>query len=146
MAERMLAVLHAHGAEHVLLVHGHDGLDELSTTGPSTVFELHDGAVTTTVVDPTDLGVARARPEDLRGGDPTTNAELARRVLAGEPGAHRDIVVLNAAAALMVGGVTDSLAAGLALAADALDSGEAMAALERLRASSLAAIAVDGPG
>jgi anthranilate phosphoribosyltransferase len=146
MAERMLAVLHAHGAEHVLLVHGHDGLDELSTTGPSTLLELRDGDVTTTVIDPTDFGVPRARPEALRGGDPATNAELARRVLAGEPGAHRDIVVLNAAAALVVGGAAEGLTDGLVLAADSLDRGQAMAALDRLRATSVASIAADGPG
>jgi anthranilate phosphoribosyltransferase len=146
MAERMLAVLQAHGAEHVMLVHGHDGLDELSTTGPSTVLELQSGVITTSVLDPADLGVPRAQPEDLRGGDPATNADLARRVLAGERGPHRDIVVLNAAAALLVGGATSSLEAGLPLAATVLDDGRAARALDRLRQSSLAALGANRPG
>jgi anthranilate phosphoribosyltransferase len=139
MAERMLAVLDAHGAEHVLLVHGDDGLDELSTTGPSRVIELRGGVMTTSILDPRDLGLAVATPEALRGGDPAANAELARRVLGGERGAHRDIVVLNAAAALVVGAAVDHLAAGVALAGEVLDDGRAAAALDRLRACSVAA-------
>ena len=114
MAERMLSVLQAHGATHVLLVHGHDGLDELTTTGPSTALELRDGTVTRTTVDPDRLGLALAPPEALRGGDPQTNAALALRVLDGERGPHRDIVVLNAGAALLVSGAVEDLAAAAA--------------------------------
>jgi anthranilate phosphoribosyltransferase len=146
MAERMLAVLKAHGSEHVLLVHGHDGLDELSTTGPSTVFELRDGEVTTSVLDPRELGLPVAQPADLRGGDPATNAALARRVLDGQHGPHRDIVVLNAGAALLVGGAATSIADGMKIAAAALDDGRAAAALDRLRACSLAALEGEGTG
>jgi len=146
MAERMLAVLKAHGSRHVLLVHGHDGLDELTTTGPSTIFELQDGEVTTSVLDPRDLGLPLAQPADLRGGDPTTNAGLARRVLDGHHGPHRDIVVLNAGAALVVGGAVPSIEAGMVVAAAALDDGRASAALDRLRACSLAAVEGDGAG
>ncbi|HEY8093847.1 MAG TPA: anthranilate phosphoribosyltransferase [Acidimicrobiales bacterium] len=146
LAERMLAVLKAHGSQHVLLVHGHDGLDELSTTGPSTVFELRDGEVTTGVLDPRDLGLPLAQPADLRGGDPTTNAGLARRVLDGHHGPHRDIVVLNAGAALVVGGAAASIEEGMVTAAAVLDDGRATAALERLRTCSVAAVEGDGPG
>jgi anthranilate phosphoribosyltransferase len=146
MAERMLAVLKAHGSRHVLLVHGHDGLDELTTTGPSTIFELRDGEVTTSVLDPRDLGLPLAQPADLQGGDPATNAGLARRVLDGHHGPHRDIVVLNAAAALVVGGAVPSIEAGMGVATAALDDGSASAALDRLRACSLAAAEGDGAG
>jgi anthranilate phosphoribosyltransferase len=146
MAERMLAVLKAHGSRHVLLVHGHDGLDELTTTGPSTIFELRDGEVTTSVLDPRDLGLPLAQPADLQGGDPATNAGLARRVLDGHHGPHRDIVVLNAAAALVVGGAVPFIEAGMAVATAALDDGSASGALDRLRACSLAAAEGDGAG
>ena len=104
-AERMLASLRAHGSTDSWVVHG-GGLDELTTTGPSTVLALHhdDGAETFTV-DPVELGLAPATHEQLVGGDPAHNAEVVRRVLGAERGAHRDIVVLNAAAALVVAGV-----------------------------------------
>ena len=146
LAERMLAVLKAHGSQHVLLVHGHDGLDELSTTGPSTVFELRNGEVTTTVVDPRDLGLPLAQPADLRGGDPATNARLAGWVLDGHHGPHRDIVVLNAGASLVVGGAAASIEEGMVTAAAVLDDGRAAAALERLRTYSVAVVEGDGPG
>ncbi|HET9602332.1 MAG TPA: anthranilate phosphoribosyltransferase [Acidimicrobiales bacterium] len=146
MAERMLAVLEAHGAEHVVLVHGHDGLDELTTTGPSTAWELRAGEVSTFVIDPAELGVPRADAADLRGGTPDINAERAIQVLAGERGAHRDIVVLNAGAALMVGAAVPTLEEGMALAAQVLDDGRAMNALDRLRDCSLAAAEADLPG
>ena len=113
LAERMLAVLKAHGSQHVLLVHGDDGLDELSTTGPSTVFELATARSPRRVLDPRDLGLPLAQPADLRGGDPATNAGLARRVLDGHHGPHRDIVVLNAGAALVVGGAAASIEEGM---------------------------------
>jgi anthranilate phosphoribosyltransferase len=132
MAERMAGVLQATGAERALIVHGGDGLDELTTTGPSTVVELRDGDVSTWEVDPQDLGLRRVDREDLVGGDATVNADLARRVLAGEHGPHRDIVSLNAGAGLMVAGVAPDLAAGIDAAREALDSGAAVAALAAL--------------
>jgi anthranilate phosphoribosyltransferase len=133
MAERMAGVLHANGSERALIVHGGDGLDELTTTGPSTVVELQaDGAVTTWSVDPDALGIRRVDREDLVGGDAATNAELARRVLAGEAGPHRDIVCLNAGAGLLVAGLVPDLPAGLEAARDAIDSGAAVAALHRM--------------
>ncbi len=132
MAERMAGVLRSNGAERALIVHGGDGLDELTTTGPSTVVELCDGEVATWDVDPEDLGLRRADREDLVGGDAATNADLARRVLAGESGPHRDIITLNAGAGLLVAGLVEDLPAGLEAARAALDSGAAVAALARL--------------
>jgi anthranilate phosphoribosyltransferase len=121
-----------------LVFHGDDGLDELTTTGPSTVWVVHGGTVSQTAFDPAALGIARATVEDLRGGDPARNAEIARATLGGAPGPVREIVLLNAAAALAAeAGVpgTDRLQAALAdsyaRAAGAVDSGEARALLER---------------
>ena len=136
MAERMARVLAARGSERVLIVHGDDGLDELTTTTTSTVVELVDGEVRTTTVDPSDLGLARCDPSALVGGEASDNAAVARQVLAGEAGAARDIVVLNAAAGLLAAGVVDDLAAGVELATTTIDSGAAAAALERLVAVS----------
>jgi anthranilate phosphoribosyltransferase len=132
MAERMVGVLQARGSERALVVHGHDGLDELTTTSPSTVLDLHGGEVRTYVVDAADLGLARATAEDLKGGDVDTNADLARRVLAGEPGPHRDLVALNAAAGLVAAGVAEDLAAGLEDATAAIDDGRAASVLDAL--------------
>jgi len=132
MAERMAGVLGAKGAERALIVHGGDGLDELTTTGPSTVVELRDGSVSTWDVDPEDLGLRRVDREDLVGGDATVNADLARRVLAGEHGPHRDIISLNAGAGLLVAGLVDDLLAGIETAREAIDSGAAVAALADL--------------
>jgi len=132
MAERMAGVLSAKGAERALIVHGGDGLDELTTTGPSTVVELRDGSVSTWDVDPDGLGLRRVDREDLVGGDATVNADLARRVLAGEHGPHRDIISLNAGAGLLVAGLVDDLPAGIEAAREAIDSGAAVAALAAL--------------
>jgi anthranilate phosphoribosyltransferase len=132
MAERMAGVLGAKGAERALIVHGGDGLDELTTTWPSTVVELRDGSVSTWDVDPEELGLRRVDREDLVGGDATVNADLARRVLAGEHGPHRDIISLNAGAGLLVAGLVDDLPAGIETAREAIDSGAAVAALAAL--------------
>jgi anthranilate phosphoribosyltransferase len=132
MAERMVGVLAARGCQRAVVVHGDDGLDELTTSTTSHVVELHDGKVVDYQVDPRELGLAPAPREALVGGDPATNADLARRVLAGEPGPHRDIVSLNAAAALVVAGLADDLPAGLEVARTAIDSGKAADALQRL--------------
>jgi anthranilate phosphoribosyltransferase len=146
MGERMLAVLAAHGAEHVLVVHGDDGLDELSTTGPSRVLELRGGSISTTSLDPSTLGLPLARPDQIRGGDPEMNADAARRVLGGEKGPHRDIVTLNAAAALLVADAVSGLEEGLAMAGDVIDDGRAASALDRLVVASVAAARADLPG
>jgi anthranilate phosphoribosyltransferase len=132
MAECMAGVLSAKGAERALIVHGGDGLDELTTTGPSTVVELRDGSVSTWDVDPDGLGLRRVDREDLVGGDATVNADLARRVLAGEHGPHRDIISLNAGAGLLVAGLVDDLPVGIEAAREAIDSGAAVAALAAL--------------
>ena len=136
IAERMLGVMAAHGAEHVMIVHGDDGLDELTTTAPSTIWELRDGEVVVKRFDPVELGLRRVDGGELRGGAPSVNAELARAVLAGERGARRDIVVLNAAAGLLVGGVVDGWLVALELASAVIDDGRAAATLDRLIAAS----------
>ena len=128
----MAEALRALGSERAWIVHGEDGLDELTTTGRSFVAELRDGRVRRFEVEPDQAGLARARPEDLEGGDPEANAEALRRVLAGEAGPHRDVVLLNAAAALVVAGRADDLARGASLAAEAVDAGEAAAKLDAL--------------
>ncbi|MFM7685633.1 MAG: anthranilate phosphoribosyltransferase [Actinomycetota bacterium] len=135
VAERMLASLRLHGSKRAWVVHG-NGLDELTTTGTSTVLALEDGAVRSFTVDPVALGLAPAITDELVGGTPDVNAAHVRRVLAGDHGAHRDIVVLNAAAALVVAGDADSLEKGLVLAVDAIDSGRAAETLDRFVAVS----------
>jgi anthranilate phosphoribosyltransferase len=136
MAERMVGVLAARGSERVLVVHGDDGLDELTISTTSQVVELRKGDVRAYEVDPKDLGITPASIEALAGGDPATNAALARRVLDGEPGPHRDIVCLNAGAALVAAGLADDLASGIASARSSIDEGGAAAALDRLVAIS----------
>jgi anthranilate phosphoribosyltransferase len=113
------------GARRVWLVHGNDGLDELTTTGPSHVVALEDGTLRAFSVAPEDAGLARAAPAALVGGDPAHNARALRAVLEGERNAYRDIAALNAAAALIVAGAAADLREGAALAARALDSGAA---------------------
>jgi anthranilate phosphoribosyltransferase len=130
VAERMLASLRLHGSHKAWVVHG-NGLDELTTTGVSTVLALEDDGVRTFTVDPVELGLAPAIPDELVGDTPAVNAEFVRRVMAGEHGAHRNIVVLNAAAGLVVAGVADSLEDGLVLAMASIDSGKAAAVLAK---------------
>ncbi|CAB4929518.1 MAG: anthranilate phosphoribosyltransferase [Actinobacteria bacterium] len=135
LAPVLAGVLAARGAD-ALVFRGDDGLDELTTTGTSTVWVVHDRAVTVQAFDPADLGIARATLEDLRGGTADVNAGVARRVLAGEPGAARDATLLNAAAAVAAheGGnapLLDRLRAGLERATTALDSGAAAEVLSR---------------
>jgi len=113
------------------LFRGEDGLDELTTTGISTVYDVRDGAVRETHLDPTTLGIPRASAADLNGGDATESAEIAHAVLGGAPGSRREVVVLNAAAALEVAGAAATLEDGLALAAAAIDDGRAAATLDR---------------
>jgi anthranilate phosphoribosyltransferase len=124
------------GSERAWIVHGSDGLDELTTTGITHVAELADGRIRCFDVTPEDAGLKRASLEDLRGGDPEHNADAIRRLLDGADGPYRDIVILNAAAALIVAGKAATLREGAALAAGALDNGGAKAALARLVAVS----------
>jgi len=132
MAEKVLGVLEANGAEHALVVYGHDGLDELTTVGSSTVHELCEGKVTSYVVDPTELGLAPASRADLAGGDAAANAASARAVLEGAAGSQRDIVVLNAGAALVAAGLATGLGDGVAAAQGAIDNGRARGVLDAL--------------
>jgi anthranilate phosphoribosyltransferase len=142
MGAVLAGVLAARGCS-ALVFHGDDGLDELTTGDTSTVWVVHDGTVSQTVLDPADLGLPRSRPGDLRGGDAAINAAAARAVMSGEPGPVRDTVVLNAGAALAAAaGVprAEDLAGVLvgtcAKAAAALDSGAALALLDRWIAAS----------
>jgi anthranilate phosphoribosyltransferase len=130
--EPMAEVLGRLGAERAWVVHGSDGLDELTTTGPSTVAELRDGKVSTFQVAPEDAGLPRGRAEDLKGGDADHNARAMRDLLAGAPGAWRDIVVFTAAGALVVAGRAEDLRQGAALAARSIDGGAARAALDKM--------------
>ena len=126
------------GSTRAWVVHGADGIDEISTTGYTKVSECRDGAVHTFYVHPADFGFRKAAPEELKGGDAAANASIARRILDGERGAPRDVVVLNAGAALFVAGRADSVAVGVKLAGQALESGAARATLERMVQSSQA--------
>jgi anthranilate phosphoribosyltransferase len=128
----MAEVLGKLGSEHAWVVHGNDGIDELTTTGPSHVAELKAGKVTTYEINPEDAGLKRARAEDLRGGDPETNALALSALLDGHIGPYRDIVLLNAAAALIVAGKVLTLREGVEMAAEAIDSGAARAKLAQL--------------
>ncbi|MCB1514216.1 MAG: anthranilate phosphoribosyltransferase [Hyphomicrobiaceae bacterium] len=130
--EPLAHVLKNLGAEHVWVVHGADGMDELTTTGPSTVAELKDGDIALFEVVPEDAGLPRAKLADLKGGDAKANAEAIRVLLQGEPGPFRDIVLLNTAAALIVAGRASNLADGVERAARAIDEGTAATALDRL--------------
>jgi anthranilate phosphoribosyltransferase len=144
MAERVIGTLAELGAERALVYFGGDGLDELTTTTTSTVFELRDGGVSRFEIDPVDLGIPRAEPGALAGGDAAGNAQVVRRVLGGQPGAVRDIAVLNAGAALLVAGLADDFGAGVALAAAAIDDGRAEAVLDGFVRTSVAAREAEG--
>ncbi len=130
--EPMANVLGRLGAERAWVVHGSDGLDELTTTGPTLVGEWKDGKVTLFEVRPEDCGLKRATAADLKGGDASVNAAALRALLGGAQGAYRDIVLLNAAAALVVAGKAAELGQGVALAAESIDSGKALATLDRM--------------
>jgi len=124
------------GSERAWVVHGSDGLDEITTTGATYVAELNGGRVTTFDILPEDVGLKRADAKDLKGGDPAFNAKAIRELLEGKHGAYRDIVVLNAGAALLVAGKAQTLKDGVALAAAVIDSRAARGALEGLVAVS----------
>jgi anthranilate phosphoribosyltransferase len=129
LVARSLALL---GSDRAWVVHGADGLDEISTTGYTKVSECRRGAVNTFYVHPSDFGLAKARAEALRGGDATENAAIARDILSGGGGAARDIVLLNAAASLLVADVAETIGDGLEAAARAIDDGHAARVLDRL--------------
>jgi anthranilate phosphoribosyltransferase len=129
------------GTRRAFVVHGAGGIDELSPAGPNLVCEVKDGNVHVRTIDPAELGIARCVPDDLGGGTPEENAAAIRRVLAGERGAHRDAVLLNAAGAIAAAGHADDLAEGLSMAATAVDAGVAAVRLDDLVAFSQAELA-----
>ncbi len=125
-------VLRLLGTEHAFVVHGSDGLDEITTTGPTTIAELRDGKIETKEIAPEEFGIDPVESEALLGGDVTQNVAITRSVLDGEPGPHRDIVVLNAAAALVAGGRASDIVAGIGVAEKSIDSGAARGKVTRL--------------
>ena len=136
MLPRMVETLGRLGSRHVLGFHGHQGLDELATSGPSHVLELKDGVTREWTIDPIELGLEPASLEAIAGGDADENAAAIRSVVAGEKGPKRDVVVLNAAAGLVAAGRVEDIGAGLVTAADAIDSGEASRVLDLMVAAS----------
>ncbi len=141
MMSVMASALDSRGVTDAWLVHGHDGLDEMSLAGPNTVIELRDGRQSTLDVDATDVGLSSASVDELRGGDATFNAGVVRALLDGEHGAVRDVVLLNAAAALVVAKESTDVAHGVQMARDAIDSGKAKRILEVFVNESAAAAA-----
>jgi anthranilate phosphoribosyltransferase len=132
LTELMAEVLRALGSEHAFVVHGADGLDELSTTGQNKVSHLHHNHIETYYLDPEELGLPQAKISDLAGGTREDNAETTRAILEGKLGPKRDVVLLNTAAVLIAGGKASSFSEGLVLAADAIDNGSARRKLEQL--------------
>ena len=132
MVEKLAEALSMLGLHRALVVHGLDGLDEITITGPTRIAEARDGAVRTYEVDPEEFGLTRATLEDISGGDAADNAAIVREVLSGKKSPRRDVVLLNAAAALVAAGRADHLSAGLPLATQSIDSGAAVAKLDGL--------------
>lgn len=132
VAKAMLSL----GAERAMVVHGLDGMDEISTTGATLAAEIKDGAVRVYEITPEQLDIPRANIESLRGGTVAENAESLKRVLGGEAGAFADLVAVNAGAAIMVAGLTDTIGDGIAKARGSISSGKATAALDALRRAS----------
>ncbi len=136
LTAKMAEVLKLLGCHHALVVHGEDGLDEITLGGRTSVCELDKGTIRSYSIDPVELGFSRVGVENLRGGSPQQNADILLRVLKGEKGPHRDIVLLNAAAALVAGNRAQTLQDGGALAREAIDSGRSREKLEQLIAVS----------
>jgi anthranilate phosphoribosyltransferase len=122
------------GAERALVVSSHDGLDEISTSAPTRVVEVHDGETRAYEIAPEDVGLARSDPEAFGAGLPDANAATTRRIFAGEPGPERDLALFNAGAAIYAGGRADTLREGVEAAAEAVDSGAAASSLDALTA------------
>lgn len=136
LTETHANVLNNLGCRNAFVVHGNDGLDEITTTTTTQVSELANGTVKTYTLEPTELGIPRADAASLVGGAPEVNAEITQNILNGETGARRDIVVLNAAAAIVAGGKAENLETGLELARNSIDTGKALEKLEGLKAKS----------
>ena len=142
LADLVARSLVALGCERAWVVHGMDGLDEISTTGYTKVLECRSGSVHSFYIHPSEFGLPKAAPEHLRGGDAAANAAIVRDVIAGKPGAARDVVLLNAGAALFVAGRAPSVRDGIADAASAIDAGAAAATLDSMiRGSQAEAVA-----
>ncbi len=136
LVERTAEALALLGSHHALVVHGEDGIDEISVCAPTRVSEVRDGEIRSYTVAPEDFGFSRASLDDVRGGDAETNATITRSILSGADGPRRAVVLLNAAAALVASDLADDLADGIKLAAKAIDSGAAAERLERMAAVS----------
>lgn len=136
MLPKMVDTLGRLGSKHVVAFHGHQGLDELATSGPSHVLELKDGATSEWTIDPAGLGLAPAPLEAIAGGDAAQNARAIREVVAGEAGPKRDVVVLNAAAGLIAAGRVEEMRSGMDMAEQAIDSGGAARVLDLLISAS----------
>jgi anthranilate phosphoribosyltransferase len=132
LVEKLALVLQSLGCQRAIVVHGEDGLDEITLTGKTQVCELKDGRTKSYSISPEDFGLPRADLGSLRGGTADENATLLRNILAGAPGHQRDVVLMNAAAALVVGDRSPSLQQGVALAREVIDGGHALAKLEQL--------------
>jgi len=133
LTETMASVLKNLGSLHVMVVHGMDGLDEITITGPTRVTELKGGRIGTYEIHPEEFGFSLAHPNDLKGGEAQENARLCMAILGGEQGPRRNICLLNAGAAIYVADLADDLAQGIRKAQESIDSGAAMAKLEALR-------------
>ncbi|ARY90776.1 MULTISPECIES: anthranilate phosphoribosyltransferase [Lacticaseibacillus] len=136
LLEPLANVLKKLGVTHAMVVHGRDGLDEITTADETIVVELRDGHLTKYTITPEQFGLARSQRADLIGGTPETNAQITRDILAGNPGPHRDIILLNAGAALHLAHPELSVQQGIALAAQTIDTGQALEELHRLLAFS----------
>ncbi|TRZ48240.1 MAG: anthranilate phosphoribosyltransferase [Dehalococcoidia bacterium] len=132
LVEKLAIVLQRLGSHHALLVHGEDGLDEITITGKTRVCELEDDGINRYSLSPEDFGLPRASLNSLRGGTVKENAAMLRSILAGAPGPQRDVVLVNTAAVLLVGDRVETLEQGVALAREVIDSGQALAKLEQL--------------
>jgi anthranilate phosphoribosyltransferase len=132
LVDRMAAALALLGTHHALIVHGEDGFDEISLCAPTRIVDVRDGEIDSSTFEPERVGFERANPDGLRGGDASHNAEIARAILSGEAGPRRDVVLLNAGAALVACGRADEMADGVRLAAESIDTGAAADRLERL--------------
>jgi anthranilate phosphoribosyltransferase len=140
----LVAQVLARRGSRAMVFRGEDGLDELTTAAMSTVFETRDGDVRERMLDPAELGLAKSTDDELRGGDVETNVAIAREILAGVGGPRRDVVLLNAAAALDVAGAAGSIRDGIGMAAAAIDDGRASEVLDRgVRVSGAAASATE---
>ena len=132
MLPKMVSTLAKLGSKHVVAFHGHQGLDELATSGPSRVLQLKDGQTSEWTIDPAELGLEPASLDAIAGGDAAQNADAIRSVMAGEKGPKRDVVVLNAAAGLIAADRVEEMKAGIDMAADSIDSGGATRVLDLL--------------